>query len=79
MTKTRVEEMLKAKIVDIDTHERGGLGASNRGYRRGLYEALMLVRQIDETIEGILDETATAPQKKGLNPGREKIQNPTCR
>jgi hypothetical protein len=48
MTKARVEEILKAKIVDIDTHERGGLGASNRGYRRGLLEALMLVKQIDE-------------------------------
>lgn len=48
MTKARVEETLKAKIVDVDTHERGGLGASNRGYRRGLFEALMLVKEIDE-------------------------------
>lgn len=48
MTKGRVEEILSAKIMDVDTHERGGLGASNRGYRRGLFEALMLVKQIDE-------------------------------
>jgi hypothetical protein len=48
MTRARVEEILKAKIVDVDTHERGGLGASNRGYQRGLFEALMLVKQIDK-------------------------------
>lgn len=51
MTKTRVEEILRAKITDVDTHERGGLGASNRGYRRGLLEALTLVKQIDEESE----------------------------
>ena len=48
MTKARVEEILKAKVADVDTYERGGLGASNKGYRRGLFEALMLVKQIDE-------------------------------
>ena len=47
MSKERVEEILRRKITDIDTHERGGLGASNRGYRRGLSEALILVRQIE--------------------------------
>jgi hypothetical protein len=26
MTKGRVEEILSAKIMDVDTHERGGLG-----------------------------------------------------